>query len=484
LQIRRILFIITTQTALKKIHPLYLSTGMNINFRNKIRSVFAPISLPVFFFLGAIIVGAILLHSPFSCQGPAISWLDALFTATSAVCVTGLAVADTGQEFTRSGQAVILLLIQMGGLGIMTFSSLTFFLWKKKVSLTDRIAVGQGLLHNSGFHLGRFLVQIVTVTLVIEFFGALLLFLADPEGFSPFSALFHAISAFCNAGFSLHSDSLVGYKSDWLVNLTIILLILLGGAGFAVLVEGKDILLARFKKPQQKIQKSWHFTVVLQTSLFLILAGWLYIYCAEFLGGTGEVSWHEAVLTSLFQSVTCRTAGFNSLNLASMTNASLVFMIFLMFVGGAPGSCAGGTKVTTFRILTAFIRAQISGRDQAVIGKYAVDQESVNKALTLLFFSLALIFFCLIALDFTEGGNVPHTQARGQFLEIFFETVSAFGTAGLSTGLTSKLSPPGKVIIMFLMFVGRLGPLVLLSSIQSMRTKILFSKPEETLSVG
>ncbi|MCI5125622.1 MAG: potassium transporter TrkH, partial [Candidatus Electrothrix sp. AR5] len=132
---------------------------MNISFRNKIRRFFAPISLPVFFFLGAIIVGAVLLHSPFSCQGPAISWLDALFTATSAVCVTGLAVADTGKEFTRAGQSVILLLIQMGGLGIMTFTSLTFFLWKKRVSLTDRIAVGQGLLHNFGFHLGRFLVQ-------------------------------------------------------------------------------------------------------------------------------------------------------------------------------------------------------------------------------------------------------------------------------------------------------------------------------------
>ncbi|MCI5122090.1 MAG: potassium transporter TrkH, partial [Candidatus Electrothrix sp. AUS4] len=169
---------------------------MNTCFRNKIRSFFAPISLPVFFFLGAILVGAALLHTSWSCQGPVISWLDALFTATSAVCVTGLVVVDTGQEFTRAGQAVILMLIQMGGLGIMTFSSLTFFLWKKRVSLTDRIAVGQSLLHDSGFHLGRFLVQIVTVTLVIELVGALFLFIADPEGFSPFSALFHAISAF------------------------------------------------------------------------------------------------------------------------------------------------------------------------------------------------------------------------------------------------------------------------------------------------
>ncbi|MCI5131261.1 MAG: TrkH family potassium uptake protein, partial [Candidatus Electrothrix sp. EH2] len=340
-------------------------------------------------------------------------------------------------------------------------------------------------LHDSGFHLGRFLIQIFTVTLVIELVGAVFLFIADPQSFAPFSALFHAISAFCNAGFSLHSDSLVGYKGDWLVNLTMIVLIILGGAGFAVLVEAKGILLNQFRNPKEKRQRSWHFTVVLQTSLFLIIAGWLYIYCAEFLGNKGHnISCHEALLTSLFQSVTCRTAGFNSLNLAAMTNASLVFMIFLMFIGGAPGSCAGGTKVTTFRILAAFIRAQIAGRDQTVIGKYAVDRESVNKSLTLLFFSLALIFFCVIALDFTEGANIPHTKARGQFLEILFEAVSAFGTTGLSTGLTAELSPPGKVIIMFLMFVGRLGPLVLLSSIQSMRTKILFSHPEVKLSVG
>ncbi|XOF33583.1 MAG: TrkH family potassium uptake protein [Candidatus Electrothrix sp. YB6] len=457
---------------------------MNRNLHRRIKKIFAPISLPIFFFLGAILLGAVLLHAPFSCQGRTLSWLDALFTATSAVCVTGLAVADTGQEFTRTGQTVILLLIQMGGLGIMSFSSLAFYLWKKKVSLTDRIAVGQSLLHHSGFHLGTFLVQIVTVTLVIELSGAVLLFCADPQGFVPFSALFHAISAFCNAGFSLNSDSLMGYQGNWSVNLIIMLLIVLGGIGFAVLVEGKNLVLDRVKKIRQQIQPSWHFSIVVRTSFFLIAAGWLYIFCAEFIGIHQQIPWHEAVLTSLFQSVTCRTAGFNSLDIAGMTNASLVFMIFLMFIGGAPGSCAGGAKVTTFRILAAFTRARITGREQVVIGRYAVGRDSVNKALTLLFFSLSLLFICVIALDFTEGGNIPHTQIRGQFLELLFEAVSALGTVGLTTGLTSTLSPAGKIIIMLLMFVGRLGPLVLLSSMQSLRTTILFSRPEEKLSVG
>jgi len=159
-------------------------------------------------------------------------------------------------------------------------------------------------------------------------------------------------------------------------------------------------------------------------------------------------------------------------------------MIFLMFIGGAPGSCAGGIKITTFRVLLAFITAQIKGREQVVIDNRAVDKESINKSLTLLFFSLVIIFVCVIALDFTEGGDIPHIQARGQFLEILFEAVSAFGTVGLSAGLTAKLSPIGKIIIIFLMFIGRLGPLVLLASIQSIRTRLLYSIPEEKLSIG
>ena len=169
--------------------------------------------------MAAILSGAVLLHSPWSCQGGRVSFLDALFTATSAVCVTGLTVVDTGSTYSRTGQTIILLLIQTGGLGIMSFSSLALYLWKKKISLTDKIAVGQSLLNNASFHLGRFLVQIAAVTLLIELFGALLLFFSDPQGFPPFSALFHAVSAFCNAGFSLNSDNLMRWQGSWAVNL-------------------------------------------------------------------------------------------------------------------------------------------------------------------------------------------------------------------------------------------------------------------------
>lgn len=366
----------------------------------------------------------------------------------------------------------------------MTFSSLAFFLWKKRVSLTDRIAVGQNLLHDSRFHLGKFLIQLTFVILVIELSGALILHLLDPQNFTPFSALFHSISAFCNAGFSLNSDSLMRYQGNWPVNITFMLLIILGGVGFAVIVEGKAIISALLKRKIRSRQQSWHFSIVVKTSLLLSVGGGLYFYFSEFFNFRVDLPFHEALLSSLFQSVTSRTAGFNTINIADMTNASLIFMIFLMFIGGAPGSCAGGIKVTTFRVLLAFISSQIKGRSQVVIGKFAVDKESTNKSLTLLFFSSVIIFLSVILLDFTEGGYLPHTQVKGQFLEIMFEAVSAFGTVGLSTGLTPKLSPIGKTIIIFLMFIGRLGPLVLLASIQSTRKKLLYSVPEEKLSIG
>ncbi len=449
----------------------------------KTKKLLTPISLPILFFLVAILIGTSLLHSPVS-NNTNLSWLDALFTATSAVCVTGLAVVDTGSGFSQTGQTIILLLIQLGGLGIMSFSSLALYLWKKKVSLTDRIAVGQNLLHDSKFNLGKFLIQIVSITMVIELSGAIILSTLDSGHFAPFSALFHSVSAFCNAGFSLNPDSLMRYRGNWSVNLTFMTLIILGGVGFTVIIEGKSIVMALMRDKKLRDRNSWHFNIVLKTSIFLIVAGWLYLYFSEFINFKGSLPSHEALLASLFQSISCRTAGFNTLDLSTMTNVGLIFMLFLMFIGGAPGSCAGGIKITTFRVLTAFITSQVKGQKQVVINRYAVDKESLNKALTLLFFSLIIIIVSVLALDFSEGGDIPHIQARGQFLEIVFEVVSAFGTVGLSMGLTAKLSVLGKMIIIILMFIGRLGPLIFLASMQSMRSKILYSLPEEKLSIG
>lgn len=448
----------------------------------------SPFAMPILFFGTVILAGALLLHSPFSVHHQPISWIDAVFTATSATCVTGLAVVDTGSFFTRSGQLVILGLIQLGGLGIMTYTSLVFYLWRRRVSLNDRVAVGQNLLHDPTFKLGHFLVQLLIWTLLIEMAGALLLFAQAPRDIGLYSAFFHAVSAFCNAGFSIYADSFMAWRGDWGINLVIMLLIIMGGIGFSVMLELKAYIGARLLKiapnGQSPARLSWYAAIVLRTSLFLVIAGAAAIFLAEFIGFHRHLSSNEAVLSALFQSVTCRTAGFNTLDIGRMTNVSLTLMIVLMFIGGASGSCAGGVKISTFRATVAFITAQISGRRQAVVGKFAVDYDTLNKALSLIIFAGVIIFTATMALNVTEGGDVPHPQVRGAFLDLLFEVVSAFGTVGLSTGLTPHLSSVGKSVIILVMFIGRLGPILFLSALQSLQEKKCFAWPEESMLIG
>ena len=328
----------------------------------------SPFALPVLFFGAVIISGSLLLNTNWSAGDRSISWVDALFTATSATCVTGLVVVDTGAFFTPFGQTVILGLIQLGGLGIMTYTSLVFYLWRRRVSLVDRIAVGQSLLHDPSFNLGKFLIKLVLFTLIIESVGAALLFFLDPGNISPYSALFHAVSAFCNAGFSLHADNLTAWRGNLGVNVVIMLLIVTGGIGFSVLVEmwtrlhRKVTFFFGFAGSGNQPTFSWYGEVVVKTSLFLVFAGALGIYLAEFIGYHRDLPAGEAILSTLFQSVTCRTAGFNTLDIGLMTNVSLSLMIILMFIGGASGSCAGGIKISTFRTVAAFLTAQIQGR--------------------------------------------------------------------------------------------------------------------------
>ena len=438
-----------------------------------------PFSLPIAFFGAVIAAGALLLHLERSASGPAISWIDALFTATSATCVTGLAVVDTGSRFSLFGQGTILAMIQLGGLGIMTYTSLVFMLLQRRIPLTDRTAVTQGLLHDMSFQLGRFLVGVVAWTLAAEVIAAALLHVLAPERFTGFSAVFHAVSAFCNAGFSLFADSLMGFQDNWGINAVFMALIVLGGLGFSVLTELASRLRRNAKRPL-----SWYSRVILRTSAFLILSGWIALFLSEFIGYPQNMPGSTEMITALFQSVTCRTAGFNTLAIGSMTNVSLLIMMVLMFIGGAPGSCAGGIKVTTFRALWAFVVAHVKGRRQAVIGRFAVDRRTLNKALSLMTFSTLIILAAALVLNITEGGEVPHPQARGLFLDILFEVVSAFGTVGLSTGLTPHLSSAGKLIIAAVMFIGRLGPILMVTALASYQSEYRFRWPEESMMVG
>ncbi|MFU2210942.1 TrkH family potassium uptake protein [Solidesulfovibrio sp. C21] len=453
------------------------------------KKLFAPLALPIHVFAGAILVGAFLLHQPVSCRGGAVSFLDALFTATSAACVTGLTVVDTGARFSLFGQTVILALVQLGGLGVMTFSTLIFYLWRRRVSLADHIAVGQSLLHDTTFHLGRFLTRMVLVTAVIEAVGALGLYCLDPVGFAPYSAVFHSISAFCNAGFALPADNLASYVGSPGVNGVFMWLVVSGGLGFGVLIEGyravRSHLVRLVRRDARVFRLSWHSRIVFAVSAALILVGAGMIFFGEFLGDRyPALSVADKAMAALFQSVTCRTAGFNTLDIGRMADASLVIMVFLMFIGGSPGSCAGGIKTTTFAVLCAFGKSRMLGRRQAVIGRFAVDEGTIDRAVTLTVLAGGLVLGAVLLLCFTEGAVAPHVESGGRFLEILFEVVSAFGTVGLSTGITPTLTPAGKIVITLLMFVGRLGPILFLSVLQAFQEPLRYRWPEQSMMIG
>jgi len=450
--------------------------------------VLSPYWMPVWFFAGAIIAGALVLHLSISHPGGPLSFIDAVFTATSAMCVTGLAVVDTGSYFSLLGQNVILVLIQVGGLGIMTFTTLFIHLLGKHVSLGDRIAVGQSLLRDPSFSLVKFLVRVVVGTLLMEGVGALTLWLLDPVGFAPYSAVFHSISAFCNAGFSLYPDSLTQWSGNVGVNLVFMLLITAGGLGFYVLNEcgslAKRVLLRREKLRQGGYVLSWHTSIVLRMSLFLVVAGTVVIFSAEEAAGNATGPLGERLLTALFQSVTCRTAGFNTVDIGSMTNVSLAFMMGLMFVGGSPGSCAGGIKTTTFRALCGFVVAQFRGLSQVPVGRFALSQEALNKVIALCTVAVLLVGAGTMVLTSLESAGDAYLMGREKFMVNMFEVISAFGTVGLSTGLTTHLNGAEKTMIIILMFVGRLGPIWLLSALHSWQTERRYQLPKADLPLG
>ncbi len=451
------------------------------------RKLFNPFFLPVLLFAVAIVLGTFLLRMQISWAGGELSWVDALFTATSATCVTGLVVVDTGSFFSGFGQMVILILIQLGGLGIMTYAAFIFYIWRKKISIADNLAIGQSLIHKSGFRLGKFLQKMVLSVLTIELLGALYLYWFYPQEFPPFCAVFHAVSAFCNAGFSLFPDSLIRFQENLGINMCFMLLIFMGGLGFGVLMEISGIYRpggAETKKLFYKAKRlSWHSRMVFSTSLILILAGWVFLLISEPMGELKN-GLDTHLLVALFQSVTSRTAGFNTVEIGYMTNTSLLVLILLMFIGGSPASCAGGIKTTTFRSLFAFVWSSLVGRRQVVLGNFALNWKTLNKVMTILVFSVVTILVAVFVIMLIEVGKMPHPETHGMFLEVLFESVSAFATVGLSTGITPELSNASKIVIIFLMFTGRLGIILLLSVLHNWQKTERFSWPEDSLLVG
>jgi trk system potassium uptake protein len=447
----------------------------------------APSHLPILTFAGLILAGTLLLILPGASTGPGLSWVDALFTATSATCVTGLAVVDTGTDLSFFGQWVVLLLIQCGGLGIMTFSTIFILLMGGRLSFLGRTVIQDTFTHSPDTRLASLIKHVLLLTLIIEGLGAALLFWRfagiHPFGQSLFYSLFHAISAFCNAGFCLYSNSFEGFQHDPLLNLTIAGLIITGGLGFLVLMETRRLLFSR-RTPLKARRLSVHSKMVLSLTLLLLTVGTMGFLVFEWQGGLADLPLPAKLLAAFFQSVTTRTAGFNTLNFGNLASITLFFTISLMFIGAGSGSTAGGIKVNTLGVLLALCRARLRGEEAVNLCHRTLSSSVVGRAIAVFAVSLVVVHVASMALVMTEMGLTPHAQNGRLFLELLFEVVSAFGTVGLSTGVTPTLSSTGKIILVLVMFTGRLGPLAVVLGLFGKERKAKLVYGESNVMVG
>ncbi len=408
---------------------------------------------------------------------------------TSATCVTGLSVIDIGSRFTVWGQLTLLSCIQLGGLGIMTFSTVLVLALGRSISFRSRFIIQDVFAHTPQADFHVLLRRVILFTLSFETVGALLLFMRfrhelDGTGTAAYFAVFHSVSAFCNAGFGLFADNLMRYTDDFLVNMTIMGLIVSGGIGFMVLHELTRALEDRRGWTYCWRQLSLHTKIVITMTSILIAGGALFFLLSEWSNTLREFSLPVKLLASLFLSVTPRTAGFNTLDYAAMNNITLLGSIILMFIGASPGSTGGGIKTTTLGVMLALSRGKLNGSDRVHAFKRSVSSESVNRSLGVFILSVVIVMLGTAALIMSEAGAVPHQETRGLFMELLFETTSAFGTVGLSMGITPKLSAWSKFFLVLIMFTGRLGPLVIAMAIQPGRCRGDYVYAEERLMIG
>jgi trk system potassium uptake protein TrkH len=430
-------------------------------------------------YLGIMLLGGIILYLPIS-NTKNITFLDALFTSFSAVSDTGLIVLDTSNDFTFFGKLVILLLLQIGGLGYMSFTTFFLLTFGQKISFRDRLILAESLNYPGVGGLIKFIRRVFVFVLFFEIIGAVLIFFSLVRKYDVFYALglslFHSISAFNNAGFSLFSNNLVDFRNDYLINFTIASLIFVGGIGFFVLNE----VYLYFKKEISRL--STHTKLVLGTSIYLIVFGMLGILLFEYNNykGLWLYSWSERVLTAFFTSVSSRTAGFNTIDLSGFTDATLSLVSSIMFIGASPGSTGGGIKTTTFAVIMLAIYNYIKGSNYVNVNYRRIKEDQIYKALVI--FSISFIYITLISLYLTKLEKITFTYA-------LFETISAFSTVGLSVGdgtvlsLSAKFSSLGKVIIMITMFVGKIGLLSFMMALTSQKKDIRIKSPETKILI-
>ncbi|OIK13346.1 TrkH family potassium uptake protein [Bacillus sp. MUM 13] len=434
-----------------------------------------PAQILVIGFAILILLGTFLLMLPISTSGErhGLSMIDALFEATSAVCVTGLAVVDTGTTFTVFGQIVLLFLIQIGGSGFMTLGVFMFIILGKKIGMKERLLLQDSLNLFTLSGVVKLVLKIISITLIVEIAGAIILAVRWAHemtwGKAAYYGVFHSVSAFNNAGFGLEPDNLSKWVGDPAINLVITFLFIIGGIGYTVILDIWQ------KKSWRKL--TLHSKIVLLFSLILNIVATLIIFASEYHNSAtlGKLGLEDKVWASYFQGVVTRTAGFNTIDIGQMTLPSQVFMMVLMFIGASSGSTGGGIKVTTFVIILLTLWTFLSNKGDVNIFKRRISWQLVNKSLSISVSAVIFIFIIFFLLTYTEHASME---------KILFETISAFGTVGLSAGLTSHLSPAGRILITIMMFIGRIGPLTMAFAWMSKRNGTKIRYAEEKILIG
>lgn len=438
---------------------------------------YSPYTLIILSFLSLIFVGTILLMMPFThISDKGFTFIEALFTATSAVTVTGLTICDVHSTFSTYGEVIVLLLIQLGGLGILTLSSVIILLISKKISFYTKRLVSEGLNHEAKIDLYLHIKKVVFVVLLIEAIGAVLLFFVFIKEFpwhkALFYGIFHSVSAFCNAGISLFPHNLEGYTFHIYMNIIIALLIILGGLGFTSIIELFEYVTGKRRKISVNSKFSMLITLILLgvgTFLFFILE---YHYTGEL----ANESFGGRILISFFHSATLRTAGFNTIPIEGISGATAILCIVFMFIGASPNSTGSGIKTTTFGILCLGVRASLLNRRYIEYSKRRISWQLFNKASTLVFIAfLYILTMAILMISFDSDKDT---------IKILFEIMSAFSTCGLSMGVTHSLSLSSQIILLITMFLGRVGPLTIALAFSRERDKGNYRYPKENILIG
>lgn len=429
-------------------------------------------------FIFATLIGSIILILPFCLQkGESLNLLQSLFTITSAICVTGLSVVDVSKVFSPIGQIVILIFIQLGGLGVMTFSSLIYVVAGKKMTYHERMILKDERNADESEEITNFLKKIILTIFIIESIGAIILTgvfmnqLKFPLGKAIFYGIFHSVSAFCNAGFSLFSNGLEGFAKNVTMNLSIAYLIILGGIGFSVI----NSFVTAVRKDITRFNLTSKLSIFI--SMILTFGGTFLFLLLESKNGLtiGDMGFVDKVIASFFQSVTTRTAGFNTVPLGGMKEGTIFLFCILMFIGASPGSTGGGIKTTTLGVIAFYVLGIVKGKEHIDMFNRRIDWEILNRALAILVIALLYVGVVIMLLLTVENFK---------FEQIVFEVISAFATVGLTLGITPELNWFSQILIIITMFVGRLGPLTFALAIGETKKKEQFKYPKENILVG